>query len=291
MSRRTITTAAGRRRLRKAVLGAGIAGALVFSTAQAAQAVGTPTPTPTASSPTPTATATPLPTPSAATPTPTPTPTPAVTAGALTIKTKTAGTGTNFGGTYRVQQGGASVPADGRIVDLQRKTPAGWATVTSDAADANGNLVYGTVRSNFVQTWRLAARTAPTDPAYAVSAEFKVAQNGKATSALTWATSGLRTGKQVTFAGLLTYRSWWITSGPDTGAQSFVEPQSARVYLQYLSGTTWRNKTSKPIDNTEAAGFNVRFDVSTVSSKARTWRLYYPGSSTRTAVTSKTLTR
>jgi hypothetical protein len=301
MTGRTTMAATGRRRVQRTVLGVGLAGALVFSGASIAQAATAPTPTPSASAPTaaPTTTATPAPTgsptvtpsASATTPAPTPTATTPVIASVLTIKGKTAGTGTNFSGNYKIQSGAALAPAQSRIVDLQRKTPTGWDTVQSDAADVNGNVVYGTVRSHFVQTWRLVTKAATTDPDYAISSSIKVAQNGRAVSALTFPTAGIRTGKQVAFTGYFTYRSWWITSGPDADKQGFVAPVNARVYLQYLSGKTWRTKTSVLTEDVSSAGVNASFKISTQTSKARSWRLYYPGSPTRTAAVSKTLVK
>ncbi len=277
----------------RTLVGAGLAALLVAAGATGASAATAPTlspstsATPSATAPAPIAT----PTPTAAAPTPTPTPTPPVTAGAVTIKAKTAGTGTIFSGNYLVTRGGVRVPAEGLVVDLQRKTPTGWDRVQTDAADVNGNVVYGTVRSNYVQTWRLAARTATTDPAYAVSSEFKVAQNGKAASALAFARPGFRTGTHVAFNGYFTYRSWWVTSGPDTGEQGLVAPLNTRIQLQYLSGKTWKTKTSVLTEDRLDAGINAYITITTQTSKPRTWRLYYPGSSTRTAATSTTLVR
>ena len=291
--------------MKRTVLGAGLAGALVLGTASVAEAAGTPTPSPSISASTaaptsaPSATPTsspstvPTPSPSASTavPTPAPTQTTPVITSVLTIKGRTAGTGTNFSGTYSVQKGSALVPAQGKVVDLQRKTPTGWETVQSDAADVNGNVVYGTVRSHFVQTWRLVTKAGTSAADSGVSPEFKVAQNGKAVSALKFPTLGFRTGKHVVFKGYFTYRSWWVTSGPDVGKQGFVAPLKAQVYLQYLSGKTWKTKTSVLTEDRQDAGVNAYIDVSTTSSKARVWRLYYPGSATRTAAVSTTITR
>jgi hypothetical protein len=122
----------------------------------------------------------------------------------VTIKGRTAGTGTNFSGTYRVQRGAALVPAQGKTVDLQRRTPTGWDTVEADAADVNGNLVYGTVRAHFLQTWRLVAATGTSDPDYGVSPGLRVAQNGKAVTGLKFPTAGFRTGRHVAFNGSFT---------------------------------------------------------------------------------------
>ena len=274
---------------KRSLVGAGLAAALVLSGASVAQAATTPTPSPTATvtAPAPTATAT--------TPAPTATPTPSATtpavASVVTIKGRTAGTGTNFSGTYRVGELGALVPAEGRIVDLQRKTPTGWDTVTSDAADVNGNLVYGTVRSHFVQTWRLVSHVGPSDADYGVSPSIKVAQNGKAVSSLKWTNDGFRAGKGVGFNGDFTYRSWWITSGPDDGKQGFVEPLGTHVYLQYKSGSTWKNKKLELTEDGKTTGTNLFIEITTKTTAPRTWRLYYPGSATRTSAVTPALKR
>ena len=275
------------------MLGVGLAGALVLGTATMAEAAGAPTAAPSASA-TATPTAAPTVTASAAptaSPTPTPTATAPVVTSVVTIKGRTAGTGTNFSGTYFVQKGSALVPAQSRVVDLQRKTPTGWETVQADAADVNGNLVYGTVRSHYVQTWRLVTRAGVSDPDHGVSPELKVAKNGKAVSAVQFTTPGFRAGKHVAFNGLFTYRSWWITSGPDAGKQGFAAPLNTRVSLQYLSGKTWKTKTSVLTEDRKDAGVNAYITITTATSKARTWRLYYPGSTTRTAAVSPTLVR
>lgn len=208
-----------------------------------------------------------------------------------TIKVKTTGTGTNFSGTYRYSDGTRLIAGQGTTVRLQRKTPTGWETVTTDTADRNGNLVYGTVHSNYVQTWRLAPDLLTDSPNYVLSREVKVARHGRAASRVTFPTLGFRENKHIALNGYYTYRSWWITSGPDRGKQGYAEPLNTHLQIQYWTGTAWKTKRTVLTEDRNSEGVNLFTDFPTNYATASTWRWYYPGSATRTPAISKTLTR